>query len=398
MVKAMARLTPVLVLAPLLLATSAPAVQPAAPLDSALAQARAEQAAAEKETRRLEQIAANARGAAAKLQARQAAAAQALAASEARITAADTQLRIVAEAAAVRRVRLLQQQRPVSSLLAGLAMMSRRPPLLALAGGEGGNDEFVKVRVLLDSTLPIIRRRTAALSAELAEGERLERATSAARAELVRSREQLAARRTQFAALEREALAAAAAAGGRALSSGDVAIASGEDVEKLRSAEAGSGSARALAAELATSDPAPPRPVRIERGNAPAPFAYQLPAAAVVTDGLGAVNDSGVRSRGLTLATPRGASLAVPASGVVRFAGPYRSHDGIVIIDHGRGWMSLIVNVATPLKPSTRVRIGEPLGRALGPIGVELSQNGRRVSPALIAGSSESLSNTAKGG
>ena len=49
-------------------------------------------------------------------------------------------------------------------------------------------------------------------------------------------------------------------------------------------------------------------------------------------------------------------------------------------------------------KPGTKVRIGESLGRALGPIGVELSQNGRQVSPALIAGSSETLSNTAKGG
>jgi hypothetical protein len=69
-----------------------------------------------------------------------------------------------------------------------------------------------------------------------------------------------------------------------------------------------------------------------------------------------------------------------------------------VIIDHGRGWMSLIVNVATPLKASAKVRMGEPLGRALGAIGVELSQNGRRVSPALIAGSSPTLSNAAKGG
>jgi murein hydrolase activator len=88
----------------------------------------------------------------------------------------------------------------------------------------------------------------------------------------------------------------------------------------------------------------------------------------------------------------------VPASGVVRFSGPYRSHDGIVIVDHGGGWMSLIVNVATPLKSGDKVRIGEPLGRALGPIGVELSQNGRRVSPALIARSSQTLSNAAKGG
>src|SRR4051794_5902777 len=354
----MIRLAPGLVLAPLLLAASAPLAQPVAPLDAALAQARAEQAAAEAQTSRLEQIAANARGEAAKLQAQQAAAAQALEASEARITAADTQLRIITEAAAVRRARLLQQQQPVASLLAGLAMMSRRPPLLALAGGEGGNDDFVKVRVLLDSTLPVIRARTAALSAQLAEGQRLERSAIAARQELVRSREQLAARRVQFASLERQAIAAATAAGGQALTSGDAALASGEDVEKLRGVEANSRSAWAVATQLATSDPAPSRPAAPESRAGAAAIAYQLPAAAAVTEGLGAINDSGVRSRGLTLATARGASVAVPASGIVRFSGPYRSHDGVVIIDHGRGWMSLIVNVATPLKAGERVRIG----------------------------------------
>ena len=83
---------------------------------------------------------------------------------------------------------------------------------------------------------------------------------------------------------------------------------------------------------------------------------------------------------------------------MVRFSGPFRSHDGIVIIDHGRGWISLIVNVASPLKPGARVSAGEPLGRALGPIEVELSQNGRHISPALIAGSSQTLSKGGEGG
>ena len=41
---------------------------------------------------------------------------------------------------------------------------------------------------------------------------------------------------------------------------------------------------------------------------------------------------------------------------------------------------------------------GDELGHALGPISVELSQNGRHVSPALIAGSSAKLSNGAKAG
>ena len=65
------------------------------------------------------------------------------------------------------------------------------------------------------------------------------------------------------------------------------------------------------------------------------------------------------------------AAVAVPADGIVRFSGPFRDYDGIVIIDHGRGWMSLIVNVASPLKPGARVRLGAPLATA-----VEASRTG----------------------
>jgi hypothetical protein len=60
--------------------------------------------------------------------------------------------------------------------------------------------------------------------------------------------------------------------------------------------------------------------------------------------------------------------------------------------------MTLIVNVASPLRPGAKVRLGDAVGRALGPLQVELSQNGHRVSPALIAGSSQSLSKAVKGG
>ena len=116
-----------------------------------------------------------------------------------------------------------------------------------------------------------------------------------------------------------------------------------------------------------------------------------------MTEGLFAVNDSGVRSRGLTLATPRGAPLTAPADGIVKFAGPFRDYDGVLIIDHRGGWLSLIVNVASPLHPGDKVSLGQDIGRARGPLQVDLSQNGRRISPALIAGSSQSLSKDGKG-
>jgi len=153
-----------------------------------------------------------------------------------------------------------------------------------------------------------------------------------------------------------------------------------------------------LAAEVAAIDAAPPRPAGPEAGpGVDAPFAYRLPAEARVTEGLGSVNESGVQSRGLTLATPRGTPLSAPASGTVRFSGPFRDYDGILVLDHGDGWMTLMVNLSSPLPAGTRVRLGDPVGRALGPVQLELSQNGRRVSPALIAGSSASLSKAGKG-
>lgn len=380
-----------------LVAASAFAQPAAEPLSAALISARSDQAAAEAETARLETIAVNARGEAERLKAEQAAAAQAIDAAEARITTADTRLRLASALVAAHRAELATAQRPVASLLAGLALMARRPPLLALAD-QGGTDELVKLRILLDSTIPVIRRRTLGIAAAITEDERLQGEATSARAELVRSRGALVGRRAEFAALEQKAQQRSLAAGGAALGVGDVAIAAGEEAERIVRAQAGGQSARAVAEQLAAADPAPQRPFAPDGPRPRFPFAYRLPASAPLTDGLGAIDDSGVRSRGIALATARGAPLQAPADGIVRFSGPFRDYDGVVIIDHGGGWLSLLVNVSSPLRPGAKVHLGDPLGRALGPIRVELSDDGRRVSPALIAGSSRTLSNAAKGG
>jgi septal ring factor EnvC (AmiA/AmiB activator) len=275
--------------------------------------------------------------------------------------------------------------------------MARRPPLLVLAD-RGSTDELVEVRLLLDATLPVIRSRTSRLSAQLAQGQRLQQAALAARAELARSRGDIATKRQQYAALEQKAVRRALMSGGQALGASDIAMAAGESVEKLRREDAGSQSIRAVAGRLTAEEPAPASPFVAEGGAGQLPFAYQLPASAPVTEGLSAVDDSGVRSRGLTMVTSRGAPVTAPADGLVKFAGPFRDYDGVLIIDHGGGWLSLIVNVASPLHPGDRVTLGQDVGRALGPLEVELSQNGRRISPALIAGSSQSLSKGPKGG
>ena len=260
------------------------------PLDAELQQARAEQSAAEARRRKLERVAAQAQGEAERLRAEQAAAAQNIEAAEAGITAADTQLRLASAYVAAHRQRLAEEQQPVASLLAGLAMMAQRPPLLALAN-QGSTDDLVEVRILLDSTIPVIRRRTATLSAQLNEGQRLEEAAASARAELVQSRQELAGRRQQFAALEQRALQMAAASGGQALSAGDVALAAGETVEQLQSAQANNRDIIALATQsrvLGACTAAARFVLKGQRCGLPSPMSCQR--GAPVTEGLAAVN------------------------------------------------------------------------------------------------------------
>jgi septal ring factor EnvC (AmiA/AmiB activator) len=379
------------------MASIGPAQSTGAGLEAGARRAMAEARAAEAQYERLQKIAGEARDDLQRLRAQQAASAEAIAAAEARISAADANARLIASQLAERRQRLQREQAPATALLGGLAVMAERPPLLAILD-QGSTREFVRVRLLLDSTLPVIRARTASLRAELDRGLELQAAAEKARTELVASRNTLAERRRDFARLEAEALKVVNERGSEALGVGDVALARGEEAARLSGEAQRRSQARAIAADLARL-PAPPARPGASDGSAPSvSFPYILPSGAPVVEGLGAVAPNGVRSRGLTLSTARGTSVAVPASGTIRFAGPFRSYDAVVIIEHEDGWLSLLLNVATPLKPGEKVEIGQPFGRALGRIGVELSRNGRHVSPALIAGSSQSLSKSPKRG
>lgn len=389
--------------APLLGASAVKATAPAA-LDDRLQQALAEQMAAERRQSRLEQSAAKARTRATRLQRRQAAAAAGIAATEAGISAAEARLKIASSFLARHRAQLEAERRPVASLLAGLAMLGQRPPIIALAD-RGGAEEMVRMKVLIDSTMPTIRRRSAQLSAMVEAGEELERKNASARAALIGDLRELDRKKRQFAALEAEASAAAIRAGAAAIGAGDWVLAGRERLGRIESSASRDRVGRSLAADLA-SGPALPDPPNGgvgpsegggRRGPGKAGLSYRLPVNAQVARGMGEVSISGIRARGVLFETRRGTAIFAPAAGTVRFSGPFASHDGVVAIDHGGGWISLIVNLASPLGPGAKVRAGQPVGRALGPIEVELTQDGTYRSPAIIAGSSATLSNAGEG-
>ena len=84
--------------------------------------------------------------------------------------------------------------------------------------------------------------------------------------------------------------------------------------------------------------------------------------------------------------------MIAPAGGRIAYAAPFRRYGYVVIIDHGRGWSSVVTDLAALARRAAARRCGAapPLGEA-GPgtprVSVELRRNGRPVPVAqMIAG------------
>ena len=383
------------IIAPVLAAASVPIEAPRETIAQALARTSAEARAAAAQVAILETREKAAGDEATRRRAERQRAAADIVLTEARLAAADVALTAARVAVASRTARLDRQRAPLAALLAGLATMGRRPPILALADSTSLS-ELVRVRALIDGSMPVIARRSAALQAELDEGRKLAAGASAARRAVDASRAQLVEDQRRFAALETQASARAAALRISASGAEDQVLAGGEAMLDLGSEAAAAAAARNAARELARLPLAAPRPFAADSRAVPPPIAYVLPTRAPVIEGMGNVSTAGVRSRGIRFATPRGSPVLAPAAGRILFAGAFRDHDGIIVIDHGQGWTSLLIDVAPSVRSGDRVRAGTPIGRALGDVALELREVGQPRSAALIAGSSPLLSNRAK--
>jgi septal ring factor EnvC (AmiA/AmiB activator) len=378
--------------AALILAMSMPVM--ASGPQSALERAQADVAAAAKRQQALSAAAEQARGRAAEMAARRQEAAARIDLAEARIgesAAALADARFLERAA---EDRLAEARAPAAALVAGLVTMARRPPLLVLADG-GSIAQLVHTRALLDSSLPAIRTRSQRLAREAeSAAQRTRQVVEASRA-LAVERGRLAEARTHFASLERDAELRAGGLEQDAFMAADRVIAGSDDVGALGREAERAAEGRKTAGLLSRLQPLPARPTAAREKRETLPFAYRLPSTDPVAEGMGAVDEIGVAARGVTLDAPAGRALVVPADGRILFAGPYRRLDGLVIIDHGGGWTSVVTNVRAVVAKGDRVKLGQPLGNAIGPVTVELRGQNALRSAALIARSSVSLSNGA---
>lgn len=357
----------------------------------ALKDARRQSEEARDRAARLAQQASAARDAAEQARRRAAAVAARIQQAEADIQAAQARIAIIARLQRAQAKRLAARQEPVVRLTAALQMMARRPLALALVQ-PGSISDAVHLRAVLGQILPVIEQRTAGLRAELARSRALRATAQQASDALAQAQQDRRAQRAELAGLETQKRLAARDYRANAGMESERALALGErarDIVDLMDRLEAAGDLRERLTALSGPLPRPARPDKA--GAAPperdamasGPPPYRLPVVGQLVTGLGEVNDSGVRARGLTLAVQPSAQAIAPTAGRVAFAGPYRDYGQILIIDHGGGWTTLITGLhRLSVRVGDDVRQGDPVGvtdNRRSDIIVELRRNGRPV-------------------
>lgn len=348
----------------------------------------------------LEAQAAAASSAADRLKKQSAALAARIQSAEADINAGEARVALVRRRLAVQEDRLAEQRQPLLELTASLQQLSRQPPVSVLAA-PGSLTDMVHARAVIDAAMPVIERRTASVRRELTLLQATRRQQTVALQALSASKTQLAQRRDALTRLEnegrlrsRDLMSSAQLEADRALGLGEKA----RDIVELMDTLEADSQVRGELAELAGPLKRPPDPASTALRAAPPEAseseltrgAYRLPVVGRIVAGLGEVNDSGVRSRGLTIAARAGGQVVAPAPGRVSFAGDYRGYGKIVIIDHGGGWTSLLTGlIGLSVGVGDTLDSGTPIGRAGSNdsrITIELRRAGRPVDIARMLG------------
>ncbi len=315
--------------------------------------------------------------------------------AEAEIALADARIAVIEQARRDLRERLARREEPLVRLTAALQMLARRPLAVSLVRADNLH-ETVWLRATLETMLPEVTRRTAALRAELERGRRLQDQARALADGLGQSRRDLAARQAELVAMESRQRIASRAASGSAGREADRALALAEQTRDLGALIAQLAQDDALAMRLAALPGPLPRPADLGAAGAavpvaadasvPAPAAFSgiLPVSGRLLSGFGEAGATGPQ-RNVVMAPAAKAQVVAPAAGRIAFAGAYRGYGQIVILTHDGGWTSLVTGLGRiDVAVGAAVVQGAPLGVAEPGhprVMVELRKDGTPVNP-----------------
>ncbi len=320
-------------------------------------------------------------------------------AQEAELKALETRLAGLGDEEKARVARIEADRAALGELLAALQRLTRLPPEAMIARPEPPADT-VKSALLLRAAVPELKARADSLSQELAGLATLRTELAARRTELAGATQAMQRKQADIARLvqRRETLAQRTEEeraqvearltrlAGRAADLKDLLDRLEADrraeAEKRRAAE----EARRALAEAERERRARDQVASLRRAPTPPKSnGLLLPGGDVVTR-YGEADGFGGTSRGISYRARAGGPVVAPADGEVLFAGPFKGHGLILIVQHADGYHSLLAGLGRiDAQAGQRVLMGEPLG-AMASDGdptlyFELRRDGQPINP-----------------
>jgi septal ring factor EnvC (AmiA/AmiB activator) len=278
--------------------------------------------------------------------------------------------------------RALERRRAaIADVLAALQRMGSNPPPAILVK-PNDMSEAVRAATVMGAVIPELKSETESVRHDLD-------ALAGTRDSIAKERDELT-RRGQALAVDRMRLAALVDARQQSLASAQGALGSqrqreadlarqatslkdligkldNENAARNAAAAATHATEAAAAAEIEARARAArgvdPGRLKPEIAFGDAKGQVPLPAAGAILKSFGSPDGLGGTERGVSLATPAGATVSAPVDGAVLFAGPYRSYGQLLIMDAGGGYYVLLAGMdRINVESGEFVLAGEPIG------------------------------------
>lgn len=275
---------------------------------------------------------------------------------------------------------LYQERKTIAELVLALERLRRVPPEVLIAR-PGAPLQTAQSAMLMKDIIPALYHKAELLRASLAELKVVSAELSEKKAKALVESKKLKKQRSELSVFadRREKLYASTEA--------DLAERQ-ENIKRI------SMQARNLGDLVAKLDKEERRwrhrPKSSHTASLPKPGSARLPVAGYVSVRYGEPDAFGAASKGLTIEAVDGALVVAPMGGVVRFAGTFMNYGQLVIVEHEKGFHSLIAGlkkIDTVVGQS--VAPGEPLGLLGSPsngnkptLYYELRLNGQPVNPS----------------
>lgn len=288
--------------------------------------------------------------------------------------------------------RLERDYGSISELILALQRI-RRVPTETLILRPGAPLQTAQSAMLLQGILPAINTRVEAVSADLNHLHELSTALDADHAAAKKTSATLAKKQADLKTMlaRREALYRQSQSDYKEQTETVTRIAAeAKNLQELMAKiEKAERDARTAAASK-TENKKPPRVLRKDEKSLPSAGEGRMPASGTILARFGQPDHIGAKSEGIKIQTRSGAVISAPMGGIVRFAGTFKNYGNMVIIEHQKGYHSLVAGMSKiDTVVGRRLNAGEPVGSMSSGSGdssrtlyYELRHNGKPVDPS----------------